>query len=101
TYIQLNCERSYDAEVREFRVLLRACLPDVGQARTAETNEVSFQRIHSLLQRFEREERWTKKVTDVRNWLDFSASELYQESGEQKKYYSDSSGKSGGQKAKL
>lgn len=77
TCIQLNCERSYDVEVREFRMLLHACLPDVGQARTAETNEVSFQRIHALLQRFEQDERWTKKVTDVRYWLDFSASELY------------------------
>ena len=40
-------------------------------------------------------------MTDVRNWLDFSASELYREDGSQKNYYSDSSGKSGGQKAKL
>ena len=44
---------------------------------------------------------WTNIVTDVRNWLDFSASELYRENDTQKNYYSDSSGKSGGQKAKL
>jgi len=40
-------------------------------------------------------------VTDVRNWLDFSAQELYREDDTLKNYYSDSSGKSGGQKAKL
>lgn len=101
TYIQLNCERAHDTEVREFRDLLRSCIPDVAQARTSEANEVSFQRIQALLQRFEQDQRWAAKVIDVRNWLDFSASELYRENGEQKNYYSDSSGKSGGQKAKL
>jgi uncharacterized protein YPO0396 len=101
TYIQLNCERTHDADVKEFRNLLKDCLPDVGQARTLEDNENSFQRIRVLLQRFEKEVNWTNKVTNVRNWLDFSASELYRENGTQKNYYSDSSGKSGGQKAKL
>ncbi len=101
TYIQLNCERTHEADVKEFRNLLRDCLPDVGQARTPEDNENSFQRIRVLLQRFEKEVNWTNKVTNVRNWLDFSASELYRENGTQKNYYSDSSGKSGGQKAKL
>jgi uncharacterized protein YPO0396 len=101
TYIQLNCERTHDADVKEFRNLLKDCLPDVGQARTPEANENSFQRIRVLLQCFEKEANWTNKVTNVRNWLDFSASELYREDGAQKNYYSDSSGKSGGQKAKL
>ena len=101
TYIQLNCERTHDADVKEFRNLLKDCLPDVGEARTAEANESSFLRIQVLLQRFEKEANWTNKVTNVRNWLDFSASELYREDGTQKNYYSDSSGKSGGQKAKL
>jgi uncharacterized protein YPO0396 len=54
-----------------------------------------------LIQRFEQEERWTAKVTDVRNWLDFSAEERYREDDTTKNYYSDSSGKSGGQKTKL
>ena len=44
---------------------------------------------------------WTAKVTDVRNWLEFAAEERYREDDTQKAYYSDSSGKSGGQKAKL
>jgi uncharacterized protein YPO0396 len=101
TYIQLNCERTHDAGIKEFRNLLKDCLPDVGQARTPEANENSFQRIRVLLQRFEEEASWTNKVTNVRNWLDFSASELYRENDVQKNYYSDSSGKSGGQKAKL
>ena len=85
TYIQLNCERAHDADVKEFRNLLKDCLPDVGQARTPEANENSFQHIRVLLQRFEKEANWTNKVTNVRNWLDFSASELYREDGTQKK----------------
>jgi uncharacterized protein YPO0396 len=101
TYIQLVCERSHDARVREFRELLRNCIPDVAKTRTAEANEVSFQHIRGLLERFEQDPRWTSIVTDVRNWLDFSATELYRENDVQKNYYTDSSGKSGGQKAKL
>ncbi len=101
TYIQLVCERSRDIRVREFRNLLRECIPDVAKTRTTEANERSFERIRELLQRFEEDPRWTTLVTDVRNWLDFSAAELYRENGTQKNYYTDSSGKSGGQKAKL
>lgn len=101
TYIHLRQEPSGDNEVKEFKLALRACLPDIGKPSTAESNEASFQQIHSLIMRFEKEERWTAKVTDVRYWLDFSASERYQEDNSEKNYYSDSSGKSGGQKAKL
>lgn len=101
TYIQLVCERSRDVRVRDFRNLLRDCIPDVAKSRSSEANEASFQHIRALLKRFEEDTRWTTLVTDVRNWLDFSASELYRETGEQKNYYTDSSGKSGGQKAKL
>lgn len=101
TYIQLCCERTRDQEVRNFRNELRACLPDVSQQRTPEANEASFQRIHALLQKFETDARWTAKVTTVSHWLDFAAEELYREDGKRRSYYSDSSGKSGGQKTKL
>jgi uncharacterized protein YPO0396 len=101
TYIQLCFDPTLDSEVRDFRSQLRACLPDVTQPRTAEANEASFQRIQALIRRFEQEDRWTAKVTDVRNWLDFSAEERYREDDTIKNYYNDSSGKSGGQKTKL
>ncbi len=101
TYIQLNHDASRDTAVREFKVALTACLPDVGLPNSAASNEASFQKIRSLIERFANEERWTTKVTDVRYWLDFSASERYQEDASEKHYFSDSSGKSGGQKAKL
>jgi len=40
-------------------------------------------------------------VTDVRNWFTFSAAEKYLSDGSLKEYYTDSGGKSGGQKEKL
>jgi uncharacterized protein YPO0396 len=101
TYIQLCYDQARDSEVRDFRAQMRACLPDVAQPRTAEANEESFRRIQALIIRFEQEARWTAKVTDVRNWLDFSAEERYREDDSVKNYYNDSSGKSGGQKTKL
>lgn len=100
TYIRLRADATRDAEVQEFRRQLSACIPNIGQ-RSAESNEMSFQRIRALIERFEKEDRWTSKVSDVRNWLDFAAEERYREDDKEKNFYSDSSGKSGGQKAKL
>lgn len=100
TYIQLRANQNQDRAIQEFRLALRACMPDVGQ-RTPEANEQSFQRIRALIDRFDRELPWASKVTDTRNWLDFAAEELYRADGSRKNYYEDSSGKSGGQKAKL
>ena len=44
---------------------------------------------------------WRKKVSDVRNWMNFYVVERYRESDEQKQYYEDSTSLSGGEKAKL
>ncbi len=101
TYIQLQAEPTRDAEVRAFREQLQACLPDVAATLTHEDYETSFQRIQELITRFQEDTRWTGKVCDVRYWLDFAASERYRSNGQEKHYYSDSAGKSGGQKAKL
>ncbi len=101
TFIQLNSEPTRDAEIRDFQGALKECLPDVGQPDTSQNNEAIFQKIKALLQRLGDDTRWTNKVTDVRQWLNFSASERYKEDNSEKHYYSDSSGKSGGQKAKL
>ncbi|MEG1407652.1 MAG: SbcC/MukB-like Walker B domain-containing protein, partial [Ruthenibacterium sp.] len=49
----------------------------------------------------ETDKRWTKKVTDVRNWFVFSASERKKIDDTEYEHYTDSGGKSGGQKEKL
>ncbi len=101
TYIQLCHRASTDPQIKEFHLALRACLPDVSQPQTAETNEISFHHVQALIEHFKQDERWTGKVTDVRNWMTFWAEEIYREDGSRKNYYDDSSGLSGGQKAKL
>jgi uncharacterized protein YPO0396 len=47
------------------------------------------------------DKRWTRKVTDVRNWFVFAASERWQADDSEYEHYTDSGGKSGGQKEKL
>ncbi|MEM9778184.1 MAG: SbcC/MukB-like Walker B domain-containing protein, partial [Chloroflexota bacterium] len=101
TYIELKTESNRDPEIREFQQILRDCLIDVGADRSEEAYEVSFNKVRELINRFKNEARWTTKVTDVRQWLNFAAIERYAADGSEKHYYSDSSGKSGGQKAKL
>ncbi|MEO6855307.1 MAG: SbcC/MukB-like Walker B domain-containing protein, partial [Rhodoferax sp.] len=49
----------------------------------------------------EADRRWTAKVTDVRNCFVFAASERWREDEREHEHYSDSGGKSGGQKEKL
>lgn len=101
TYIKLCCDKTRNQEIQSFRNDLKVCLPDVGR-QSAEDNEELFQKIRTLLiEKFKSEERWTNLVSDVRNWLDFSASERYRYDNSEKEHHTDSSGKSGGQKVKL
>ncbi len=99
-YIQLDKVNSTDPEINDFRSELRACF-DNTFSESPDSAEHAFQRVSKLIQRFEKEERWTNKVTDVRNWLNFAAIEYWRSDNKQKRYYSDSGGMSGGQKAKL
>ena len=104
TYIRLIPVRESDTEVRNFRTELKNCLKDtLGQEDYY--NEQKYVQVKQLLDRFRSEEnsekRWREKVTDVRNWYTFGASERNRETEEEVNYYSDSGGKSGGQKEKL
>ena len=99
SYVQLQLTKNKDVEIREFHHLLKYTLSDL-KAEEADS-ESFFERIKTLLDRLKCEERWCNKVTDVRNWADFSVLEKARETHEQKNYYSDSAGLSGGQKAKL
>ena len=49
----------------------------------------------------EADRSWSRRVTDVRNWFTFSASERWREDDTEYENYADSGGKSGGQKEKL
>lgn len=109
SYIQLVREATPDQEVRAFRAQLRDCL---GETLASSEDEVytdaKFHQVKELIDRFngrdgtaEADQRWTRKVSDVRNWSVFSASERWREDDTEREHYSDSAGKSGGQKEKL
>ena len=108
-FIRLELAPTTDAEVRDFRTELRACSEGAIDASfRPELAEAKFLQVRELIERFRRrpglettDDRWRAKVTDVRNWFTFAASERWRDSDEEEEHYSDSSGKSGGQKEKL
>ena len=108
-YIKLVAQPSPDAEIRDFQQDLRACtegaLTGSGDEQYSETK---FLQVKAIIDRFRGREgladadrRWTAKVTDVRNGFLFSASERWRADEAEHEHYSDSGGKSGGQKEKL
>ena len=107
SYIKLILEKSYDHEIKEFQASLKQCL-SYSLDEFDLYSEAKFLQVKEIIDRFngrvdlaEMDRRWTKKVTDVRNWFSFAASERWREDDVEKEFYSDSSGKSGGQKEKL
>lgn len=104
TYIKLIHERNPDSQIREFKKDLRDCYEGILDASDAYT-ENRFEQVKKFLDRFMSNKTedldWTKKVTDVRNWFLFNASEKYYADDSEKEFYADTSGKSGGQKEKL
>lgn len=102
TYIQVNSRPSTHAQVQEFKDQLRACLPDLDDvASDPEVSEEHFQRIQALFQRLSEDENWRRIVTDVRNWLSFSAQEYHREDDSPGKIYESTGELSGGEKAQL
>jgi uncharacterized protein YPO0396 len=97
TYIEIAFKRTKNEEVNLFRRTLNTALGDAANF----SYEAAYERVRPIIERFDSDVRWTRLVTDVRNWLEFSAVERFRETGEEKETYSDSSGKSGGQKVKL
>lgn len=109
TFIELVLDGSPDVEIKDFRKQIRDCLGDTLAGDDGSTyNEHKFLQVKAVIDRFsgregmtELDQKWTRKVTDVRNWFEFLVNEKWMETDEVKETYSDSSGKSGGQKEKL
>ncbi|MBC7608323.1 MAG: ATP-dependent exonuclease SbcCD, C subunit-like protein [Polaromonas sp.] len=119
-FIVLQAQLAQDAEVRDFQTELRTCLEgslsgnNASSQNTAQAplddqySEAKFLQVKAIIERLrgrtgqtDQDRRWTAKVTDVRNWFVFAASECWREDGREHEHYSDSGGKSGGQKEKL
>ncbi|KAJ4853808.1 ATP-binding protein [Xylella fastidiosa subsp. multiplex] len=108
-YITLLAQPSPDAEIRDFQQDLRACTEGTLTGSDDEQySDAKFLQVKRIIDRFRGREglsdadrRWTAKVTDVRNWFVFSASERWRADESEYEHYADSGGKSGGQKEKL
>ena len=108
-YIQMVATESADVEIKQFRADLKTCtsaLPE--EDKTLEAADERFHQVKALIDRFKGlvnegdiDRRWRNKVTDVKMWYEFSASEHTRQDDSQVDYYEDSGGKSGGQKEKL
>jgi uncharacterized protein YPO0396 len=108
-YITLVAEPTPNVDVREFRAELRACTDDViGAGHSDQYSEQKFLQVKRIIDRFKGREgftdidrNWSRRVTDVRQWFLFSASERWRDDDAEYEHYNDSAGKSGGQKEKL
>jgi uncharacterized protein YPO0396 len=108
-YIRLLPQSTPNTEIRAFRDDLRACTSNITQGdEDDQYSEERFLQVKAIIDRFkgregftDQDRAWTRRVTDVRQWFVFAASERWRETEEEHESYSDSSGKSGGQKEKL
>jgi uncharacterized protein YPO0396 len=109
TFIQLIPDPDPDMEIRQFKEDLKGCLANTLTGAEDELyTEHRFALVKKIIDRFNgrqdttnADRTWMRKVTDVRNWYRFSASERWNADNTEKEFYSDSAGKSGGQKEKL
>ncbi len=108
-YILLEAQTNQDNDLKEFQASLRACTEgSLTGSEDEQYSESKFLQVKQIIERFRGREgtsdldkRWTAKVCDVRNWFTFAASERWREDNSEHEHYSDSGGKSGGQKEKL
>lgn len=108
-FIRLQPHPTINVEIRDFRRDLRECTAgSLGGAHSDQYSELKFLQVKAIIERFkgregqtEADRTWTRRVTDVRNWFTFSASERWRSDGTEHENYTDSGGKSGGQKEKL
>ena len=108
-YIRIEAQPALDADIRDFQSDLRACTDNtLTGSENDQYSEAKFLQVKAIIERFkgregqtDMDQKWTVKVTDVRNWFTFAASERWREDDTEHEHYSDSGGKSGGQKEKL
>ncbi|WP_038247020.1 ATP-binding protein [Ghiorsea bivora] len=108
-YITLLAQPAIDAEIQGFQQDMRTCTEGtVTGSENSQYSEDKFLQVQKIISRFRGREgetdadaRWLRKVTDVRNWFRFAASERWREDDTEYEHYADSGGKSGGQKEKL
>lgn len=104
TYLQLECRHVRDVEIRNFKEKLSSAVPDsykYHMEKDEAYGDQLFENIKVLIDELQQNEAWRRKVTDVRNWLDFGAKEFYISDNKAFKYYEDTASLSGGEKAQF
>jgi uncharacterized protein YPO0396 len=107
-FIRLEKEPTNNQDIAQFRSDLRNLTNDSLAVDGDQYSEQRFLDVKRIIERFrgrdgyaDSDKNWTRRVTDVRNWFVFSASERDIETDVEREHYRDSDGKSGGQKEKL
>jgi uncharacterized protein YPO0396 len=106
--IRLEKMSTPSQEVVAFKADLRNLTNDSLALDGDQYSEQRFSDVKRIIERFrgregyaEVDRSWTRRMTDVRNWFVFAASERDVATDVEWEHYSDSDGKSGGQKEKL
>lgn len=102
TYVQLIAPNKINDEVKEFRSLLNAAIPNIREVDTSIDGRKHhfYNHIEPLISKLDKEE-WRKKVMEVRSWFSYKAEEFYKETNAKFKTYENMGQLSGGEKAQL
>ncbi len=104
TYLQLECKRTKEIDIRNFKEQLNEAIPNALQLNTQKDDnyrEEVFNKIKKLITELQNEETYRRKVTDIRNWLTFGAREYNFLDNEKGQYHDNTASYSGGQKAQF
>ena len=99
-YIEIVIAPNRNEEIGLFKGQVAACLSRSIYPPPEERPRI-FEQIRLLMHRFDTEESWMHRVTDVRNWLDFGVRVRSFSDDHEVEFFDKSGGKSGGQKARL
>ena len=100
TYVQLHLTNRPNVQISEFKRSLRECF-EHGISPAPEERLIIFARVRTLLERFQADPDGTQRITDVRTWYSTGVKELRQQDNSEANFFAATTGKSGGQKAKL
>lgn len=104
TYIQLQFNQTRAPEILDFRKRLKEWVPNTQKLALNDMGylEEHFSKvIRPFVEELQKNDTWRKRVTDVRNWMEFKATEHYTEDNQVSNVYESSGSLSGGQAAQL
>jgi len=102
TYIQIVAPNKISDEVKEFRALLNAAIPNIRELDTIVDGRKNhfINNIEPLINKLDKVE-WRERVMEVRAWFSYKAEEFYKETDQKFKTYENMGQLSGGEKAQL